>query len=305
MITDGRPEMLWERTDARVELQRRFGFASAAAAATWVTRVLSEDYALRVTSLERLVISAYNLMVWVTTREAGRLMIKVCRLTAAHDSLSARGALVRWLADRGLPVAAPLSNLSGDHQGLRDGRSLGVQPVLPGELLDADDLGQVRAAGEMLASLHVHLADWPQAGLLEHVRPVAGGGSGGHPAAPAELRSRLEQRARDLPELPHQPVHADYRGANVLTRGQEITGVVDFEEARLDSAAVDVAHAVCLLGTWYHDWRPMTPQAQSEFLDSYTGRRPLTAAEQTCLPPLIARGMLGLGWWDDARRWLE
>ena len=157
----------------------------------------------------------------------------------------------------------------------------------------------------MLASLHVHLADWPQAGLLEHVRPVAGGGSGGHPAAPAELRSRLEQRARDLPELPHQPVHADYRGANVLTRGQEITGVVDFEEARLDSAAVDVAHAVCLLGTWYHDWRPMTPQAQSEFLDSYTGRRPLTAAEQTCLPPLIARGMLGLGWWDDARRWLE
>jgi homoserine kinase type II len=305
MITDVPPEMLWERTDATVELPRRFGFGSADEAATWVTGLLAEDYALRVTSLERLVISAYNLMVWVTTREAGRLMIKVCRLTAAHDALSARGALVGWLADCGLPVAAPMSSLSGDHQLLRDGRSLGVQPVLPGELLDADDLGQVRAAGAMLASLHLHLADWPEAGLLEHVRPVAGGGgSGGHPAAPPELRSRLEERMRDLPELPHQPVHADYRGANVLTCGRAITGVVDFEEARLDAAAVDVAHAVCLLGTWYHDWRPMSERAQAEFLDSYTGRRPLTEAEQTCLPPLIAHGMLGLGWWDDARRWL-
>jgi homoserine kinase type II len=109
---------------------------------------------------------------------------------------------------------------------------------------------------------------------------------------------------RDLPELPHQPVHADYRGANVLTCGRAITGVVDFEEARLDAAAVDVAHAVCLLGTWYRDWRPMAERAQAEFLDGYTGRRPLTEAEQTCLPVLIARGMLGLGWWDDARRWL-
>ena len=299
-----RPEMLWERTDADLELRRRFGFASADAAAAWAVQMLAEDYALQVMSLDRMVISAHSLMFWMTERASGRLMIKVCRLAEAHESLTARAVLVRWLADRGLPVAAPLPTSTGDHQLLRDGRSIGVQPVLPGGLLEADDLGQVRAAGEMLALLHTHLADWPEAELLERVRPVAGGGSAS-PGAPADVRARLEQRMLDLPELPHQPVHADFRGANVLTLDGQITGVVDFEEARLDAAAVDLAHAVCLLGTWYHDWKPMSPVAQAAFLESYTGHRPLTDAEQICVPVIIGRYLVGLGWWDDARRWLS
>ena len=302
MIT-ARPEMLWERTDADVELGRRFGFPSADAAADWAVRVLAEDYELGLESLDRMVISAHNVMFWVTARDAGRLLIKVCRLAAAHDSLAARAALVRWLSGRGLPVAPPLPTVAGDHQLLRDGRSLGIQPVLSGELLDGGDLEQVRAAGEMRASRPEHGADGPDAARLEPARPVAGGGPG-VPGAPAELRSRLEQRARDLPELPRQPVHADYRGANILTHGVTITGLLDFEEARLDTAVADLARAVCLLGTWYHDWKPLSPEAQAAFLDGYTARRPLTGAEQACLPVIIGRSMLGLGWWDEARRWL-
>lgn len=304
MIGTVNPEMLWERTDPAGELQRRFGFASATAAMTWAVQVLAENYGLQVVTLDRMVISAHNLMIWVTTRTAGRLMIKVCRLAEAHDSLRVRGALVRWLAEHELPVASPLLTGDGDHQLLRDSRSLGVQPVLPGALLDAADLGQVSAAGEMLASLHAHLADWPEAEPLDNVRPIQGGGSGGHGAAPAKLLSRLEQRTHELPDLPRQPVHADFRGANVLTRGHEITGVIDFEEARIDTAVVDLAHATCLLGTWYHDWKPMSPQAQTAFLQSYQARRPLTDDEQTCLPVIIARYMFGLSWWDEARRWL-
>ena len=304
MISTVNPQMLWERTDPAAELQRRFGFTTATAATAWAAQMLAENYGLQVVTLDRMVISAHNLMFWVTTGTAGRLMIKVCRLTEAHDSLKIRGALVRWLAEHHLPVASPLLTGDGDHQLLRDGRSIGVQPVLPGALLDAGDLGQVRSAGEMLASLHTHLVDWPEAELLRNVRPVQGAGSGGHPAAPDELRSRLEQRTHELPELPHQPVHADYRGANILSQHSRITGVIDFEEARIDTAMVDIAHAVCLLGTWYHDWRPMSPEAQAAFLDSYTARRPLTEAEQTCLPVIIARYMFGLSWWDEARRWL-
>ena len=67
---------------------------------------------------------------------------------------------------------------------------------------------------------------------------------------------------------------------------------------------VDLAHATCLLGTWYHDWEPMTPEAQAVFLEGYTDRRPLTDAEQTCLPVVVGRYMLGMGWVDEARRWL-
>lgn len=305
------PEMLWESTNPEAELERRFGFASADAAAAWSVRLLADDYGLRVVSLDRMVISAHNLMLWVTTETTGRLMIKVCRLAEAHDWLSARGALVRWLADRDLPVAEPLRTHGDDHQLLRDGRSVGVQPVLPGELLDATDLDQVRAAGSTLGALHAALAAWPDAKLLEHVQPVAGGSKlwvypNGHAeTVPSELRDRLEQRIIDLPELPRQPVHSDYRGANVLFRDGKITGVVDFEEARIDAAVVDLAHAMCLLGTWYRNWQPITPEAQTLFLDSYTDHRPLTEAEQTWLPPLVAWGMLRHGWWDDARCWLS
>lgn len=303
MITDVRPEMLWERTDAAAVLRSRFGFATADDAVTWVVRVLGEDYGLQATGVQRLVISAHSLMVWVTTPTADRLMIKICRLAEAHESLRTRAALVTWLAGRGLPVAPPLATVAGEHQLLRDGLSLGAQPVLAGTLLDATDLGQVRAAGEVLASLHLHLAVWPETDRLADVRAVAGGGPEARPV-PEDLRDRLEQRGRDLPELERQPVHADFRGANVLSRGGEITGVLDFEEARRDSAVVDLAHAICLLGTWYHDWQPMSEEAQAAFAGSYSDRRPLTDAEHVCLPVVVARTMLALGWDDEARRWL-
>ncbi|HEY9291477.1 MAG TPA: phosphotransferase [Microlunatus sp.] len=311
MINTVMPEMLWESTDADVELQRRFGFASVDAAAAWAEELLAEDYDLELTRLDRMVISAHNLMLWVTTAAADRLMIKVCRLTEAHDWLSARAALVQWLAEQELPVAAPLRTRSGDDQLLRDDSSIGVQPILPGELLDATDLDQVRAAGSTLATLHRQLAIWPDAVLLEDVQPVAGSSTlwaypdGRAETVPSELRRRLEQRIVDLPELSRQPVHSDFRGANVLYGDGEITGVIDFEEARLDAAVVDLAHAVCLLGTWYRNWQPITDRAQRLFLDSYTERRPLTDPEQVWLAPLVGWGMLGQGWWEDAARWLR
>jgi homoserine kinase type II len=303
------PEMLWETTDPGDALRERFGFGSADEAAAWAVELLADDYGLRVAGLERMVISAHNLMLWVTVETADRLLIKVCRLAVAHDWLSARGALVRWLADRGLPVAGPLLTDSGDHQLLRHGRTVGVQPILPGELLDASDPDQVRAAGSTLAALHTELAAWPEAALIRDVQPVAGGDQlwvyrDGH-VVPAELKARLEQRIADLPQLPRQPVHSDFRGANVLYSDGRITGVLDFEEARIDAAVVDLAHALCLLGTWYHDWRPITPEAQTLFLASYAEHRPLSPAEQAWLTPLVAWGMLGHGWWDDARRWLS
>ena len=305
------PEMLWESADPEAELHRRFGFASARSAADWAVRLLADDYGVRARSVSRIVISAQNLMLWLSTETGDRLLVKVCRLAMVHEWLTVRGALGRWLAERGQPVAAPLLSHSGDHQLLRGEHSVGVQPILPGSLLDADDLEQVRAAGTVLADLHLTMADWPDAELLDQALPVAQDRTlwaypqGHRETVPADLQERLEQRIVDLPDVEEQPVHADFRGANVLSRNAQITGVLDFEEARIGAAVVDLAHAVCLLGTWYHDWQPISPEAQRAFLDSYCRRRPLTAAEQQWLPPLVGWRMLGQGWWDDARRWLD
>jgi homoserine kinase type II len=210
-------------------------------------------------------------MLWVTSAASDRLLVKVCRLAEAHAWLTARGAMVAWLAGRDVPVATPVRSLDGDQQLLCDGRSVGVQPVLAGELLNTDDLDQVRAAGSILARMHIELAHWPDAGLLVDVLPVAGANRlwvyrAGHiDRVPADLQARLERRIVDLPELPQQPVHADFRGANILYQQREISAVLDFEEARIDAAVVDLAHALCLLGTWYHDWQPISPQASGCF----------------------------------------
>lgn len=310
MITAPAPEMLWERTDPEAELRRRFGFDSTAAAVGWTADLLAEEYGLQVIMVDRVVVSAHNLMVWVRVDDDRRLMIKICRLVVAHDWLDARAALVGWLAERGHPVAAPVRTRSGDHQLLRDKRSVGVQPVLAGALLDVTDHDQVRAAGTTLAALHVDLAAWPDAARLEHVGPVAGRHqlwalSEEHARTlPPDLVDRLRRQAAELPELPRQPIHTDFRGANVLYQDGRITGVIDFEEARLDPAMADLAHAVCLLGTWYHDWRPMTAEAQTLLVDSYAARRPLSDEERAWLSPLVGWWMLGQGWLDDARRWL-
>ncbi|SDS31312.1 phosphotransferase enzyme family protein [Microlunatus soli] len=306
------PEMLWESVDPENELRRRFGFEDAAAAVDWAADLLAGDYRISVRSVDRLVISAQNLMVWVTTPPS-RLMIKICRIAAVHGWLDARAAMVDWLADHDHPVARPLTSLGGERQLLRDDRSIGVQPVLDGSLLDAGDDVQVRAAGQTLAALHDDLACWPDAKRLTDAWPVAGRGElwvlpEGRAETAPELVERLRRRIDELPDrsgLPaEQPVHTDFRGANLLWHDTRISGVLDFEEARLDPAVVDLAHAVCLLGTWYHDWQPITPQRQRLLIDSYTDRRPLSETEDRWLQALIGWGMLGLGWYAEADRWL-
>lgn len=314
MITAPAPEMLWESSDPDHELRRRFGFETAGAAGEWATALLADEYAITVRSVDRLVMSSANLMIWVSGNR--RLMIKVCAFGAGHDWLATRSELVDWLADRGQPVGRPLATITGDLQVRRDGWSIGVQPVLPGALLDGTDHDQVRAAGAALAALHDDLGDWPaQASLDRDHRWGADGPPDPrsdflavpeHSAAAApELKARLDRLAEDLPEPPgRQPVHTDFRGANLLWHDGRLGGVLDFEEARLDAAVVDLAHALVLLGTWYRDWQPITPEAQQLFLAAYTDRRPLTDAEQAWLPSLVGAGMLRQGWLPDAARWL-
>ncbi|MFC7625950.1 phosphotransferase [Microlunatus sp. GCM10028923] len=315
MITAPAPEMLWEGSDPVAELARRFGFDGADAAGAWTTALLADTYGLSVGSVDRVVLSAQNLMIWVTADDR-RLMIKICRFGGGHDWLLARAALVDWLADRGQPVARPVATTAGDMQVVRDGWSIGVQPVLPGELLDGSDHDQVRAAGAVLASLHEDLAAWPEQATLQ---PGNRWGVDGPPdgradflavpehsaAAAPELKARLDGLAADLPDPPgRQPVHTDFRGANLLWLDGRLTGVLDFEEARLAAPVIDLAHALVLLGTWYRDWQPITSEAQQLFLAAYTDRRPLTADEQAWLRPLVGAGMLRQGWLPDAERWL-
>ena len=196
--------MLWESTDPNHALKRRFGFSSSALAATWVTETLGTHWGISVDRCDRLVISGWNAMAWVTTGDR-RLIAKWSAFPKAFSRLRDASAVTMWLHEHGIPVAVPIP--------ARDGRRLvevgnnirgrlvsrlplpgarflvGVLPVLAGELLDVADERQVVAAGEMLAAVHDALAAYDGA--------VAG------------------RRANGDDQL----VHNDFRSANVLHDG--------------------------------------------------------------------------------------
>lgn len=58
--------MLWESVDPNERLAERFGFRSAASAGEWVADSLDREWGIRVDCCDRLVMSAFNVMAWVT-----------------------------------------------------------------------------------------------------------------------------------------------------------------------------------------------------------------------------------------------
>jgi homoserine kinase type II len=65
--------MLWEATDPAEALTERFCFDDAVSAVGWMGDALWRTWAIAVDDCDRLVISAGNLMAWITTD--GRLLI--------------------------------------------------------------------------------------------------------------------------------------------------------------------------------------------------------------------------------------
>jgi homoserine kinase type II len=257
--------MLWESADPEEALSERFGFADAAAAAGWISDTLWNTWAIRVDHCDRLVISAGNLLAWVTAGSRP-LVAKWSVASKVFQRLSDTTSLTMWLHHRGIPVAAPVPARDGRLRVELDDVSLGVFPVVPGDLLDISDPAQVTEAGRMLATLHDALAAYPH--------PVDGGPSG----------------------RPGQLVHNDFRSANLLHDGTSVTAVLDFEDVAYRSRMSDLAQATVLLGTRFHHWGPTPQPVREAFVAAYRDQAPLTSAEQNQLRRGIDAVMREFGW---------
>lgn len=291
--------MLWEATDPQVALTQRFQFATAEAAQEWVVATIAHTYGITATSIDRLVMSSYNLIAWLTTT-AGPLLVKCCACEAAHQHLLHCGELVQWLAQAGLPVSPPLVATTGTVQNRCDHLSVSVQRVITGELLEPTNEKQAHAAGVTFARLHKALASYLQAAVFAPPVPV--------PALPTAVAERVTQEMAAFTEpalvegsrrllqqiqrldttlLSPQLVHGDYRAANLLWQTGKIAAVLDFEEVRWGYRVNDLAWAVVHLGTRYHDWGPVVRTIHQTFLRGYTAIEPLTPTEAAWLPLLL------------------
>jgi homoserine kinase type II len=291
-------EMLWEAYDPHRKLNERFGFGDGEAAGRWVAGTLDAHWGIAIRSCERIVMSDCNALAWVGT-PSGRLLAKWCVVPWRFPRLLEMARLTHWLDGRGLPVSAPVPALDGRLQLEVDGVSISVQREIAGDLLDTTDPHQVRAAGAALAQLQDALAAYPDAdritALSDRPEPLAD-----------RITTWLDSRAGHLPErardalrgmvaaapadpLPTQLVHRDFRAANVLCAGAEVTAVIDFEEAQLEHRVVELAHSAVLLGTRFHDWGPVPADVRAQFLAGYRSVRELTPVEAA--------------WWDTVLLW--
>lgn len=199
------------------------------------------------------------------------------------------------LADRlqaaGLPVPAPLPLRDGARWLLLQGLPALLLPRLPGAHAARPDSAQCRAAGAMLARLHLATTA-PAAADSVRDQPDWQWWPGAFAGIAATLatdeRHELDdalQRASRLfahnAGLPRGIVHGDFFRDNVLLQGAQVSGVLDLFHATRDVLAWDLAIAL-------NDWSLASEGAEDAgllqaFSDGYEAVRPLQAAERKLL----------------------
>jgi homoserine kinase type II len=99
---------------------------------------------------------------------------------------------------------------------------------------------------------------------------------------------------RLYPELPKLVIHGGCRRGSTLFEGDRLVAMLDFDSARLEARALDLAIAFHDFGkVWGEsgspDFKvPLDLRIVSEFLDAYQEINPLEEAETKALPTLLA-----------------
>jgi homoserine kinase type II len=212
--------------------------------------------------------------------------------------------LMKFLAERGIPVPAPAANGQGDILLKVQGKPAAVVDKLRGKSDLTPGVAQCEAVGAMLARMHLAGRDFSMnqpnlRGLpwwnetVPVVLPFLS-------APQADLiRSELayQNHVAQSPAyaaLPRGPVHADLFRDNAMFEDGDLTGFFDFYFAGNDTFLFDIAVCLndwCVLHDEDHDGSLDTPRSIT-LLAAYQAVRPLTAAERSLLPALLRAGAL-------------
>jgi Ser/Thr protein kinase RdoA (MazF antagonist) len=203
-----------------------------------------------------------------------------------------------------LPTQAGRTLLEGD------GRLWAAAPFLPGQPELEPDTENWRERGRLLARLHqdmaafalgaqrpgfaptAHLDSWFGESRAASFEDAASALARHEPGLAAMLRERRSQNARELASLGYdslslQPIHGDFQRFNLLWTGSELTGLLDFDSARLDVRIADLASTLV-------PFLPIDATSAAASLAGYESVSPLSPTERALLAPL-ARGKLV--WW--------
>jgi len=238
---------------------------------------------------------------------------------AVADWVTFDHALMAHLEAGGVPVPVPLPARGGRTWATLEGEVFELFEFLPGDEHRAGDLGQVCAAGEMLARFHLAGNDfdppvdksWARyhspADIvtgLETIRVAAGALSAANAGAFAVASRVASELVTRLPDegywaLPTTVIHGDWHPANLKFDGERVAGVFDLDWCTRQPRAVDLADG--LLFFCSHRKDPLVPgdiwtltqtmrmdtELTRAFGAGYTALLPPTGEELAALPDLM------------------
>ncbi|MEN3275693.1 MAG: homoserine kinase type [Massilia sp.] len=209
--------------------------------------------------------------------------------------------LMRHLAERGIPVPAPVANDQGELVVALHGKPASIVSKLEGSSQLDPQPAHCAEMGAMLARMHLAARDFPM------VQPNLRGLDWWQATAPRVLPYLSPDNARLLQDeiafqtdfagseryahLARGPVHADLFRNNVMFVGERLTGCFDFYFAGVDTWLFDLAVTV-------NDWcidlasgRLDMPRVHA-LLAAYAAVRPFTIEEVHAWQPMLRAAAL-------------
>jgi Ser/Thr protein kinase RdoA (MazF antagonist) len=256
--------------------------------------------------------------VWeVATERGDRYVLKKVSTFNAPDPVrrfTDEARILTHLLQRGVPVAVPV--LSNDGRACTtddEGAPHALFPMLPKGDPDNDpglDPALFQNVGAAIARLHVALADCPFGIDSWEVRPgeLSVMWQTVEDRLPAEAVTELSTRIRPrwdsigqaLSASP-QRVHGDVHGANLLTDGQQVTGIIDCDHLPLAPRGFDLGYYLAFGVHWRlagnQPSQPVeeaTPFIARHLVAGYDAVSRLTRRESDDLPALALFAALGL-----------
>ena len=217
------------------------------------------------------------------------------------DQLPFYVKLMAHLAERGIPVPAPVPNTDGELVVALHGKPAIIVSRLQGSSqLDPQPV-HCAEVGRMLARMHLAAQDFALhqpnlRGLDWWVETAPAVLPFLNEAEAALLRSEVAYQSEfaagaTYAQLARGPVHADLFRNNVMFEGERLSGCFDFYFAGVDTWLYDVAVTV---NDWCVDLATgVLDQARVRaLLDAYHEVRPFTADEQAAWQPMLRAGAL-------------
>ncbi len=263
--------------------------------------------------------SYWNKASWVNTMDGSVYVMKEKDDPVGIDD---ERALLSWLAQRDVPVAAPMLAASGQPYALHGAKVFRLYRRLPGEIIhqhySAGAEQRARGFGKAIGRLHVALAEWEAASgfeelhlpnaIMNYVLPTVlekgdcadQGANRLDVEAVSAAVADFETRITPLYErLPRHLIHRDPNPANMLFDGEELSGILDFDLAVRGVRIFDpcyCASSILVNGFEQPEQRAAWSDILGALLDGYEQHVPITGVErEAILPVLMSIQLLFLG----------